>query len=322
MISAFLNNAEITGLSLKELHTISSFFDTHALGLEIAYAVLDAQGTVSETRSHNFQPLFETAIADNVCDKFPVLTGMEDTMMLIAVGLLPELTLMHVAEHTATHYAPFANYYLRPYIDDTAAQQVLLIVELVYKDKNAEIELVTQLNEAQIQISELVKKVNCDSLTGVANRRGLLDRFSTEIDRAIRYDHKLAVILLDLDNFKAVNDEKGHVAGDIVLRTVAQNASHCIRLSDVIGRYGGDEFIILQPVTTKDQAYATALRIQESVGRLNLGVSLSIGIAECPTDGNTQVALIDAADAAMYTAKQKKNHVALYAPDQVKVSNH
>ncbi len=312
MISAFLNNAEITSLSLKELHTISSFFDSHALGFEIAYAVLDAQSVISETHSQNFRPLFEVETGTNACTVFPVLTGMEDAVSHIAFGLLPELTLMNIAENGLTHYAPYANYYLRPFTDDTAAQRVLLIVELIYKDKNTEIELLTQLNEAQIRISELVRKVNRDSLTSVSNRRGLQERFAMEIDRAVRYDHKLAVLLLDLDNFKAINDEQGHVAGDIVLRTVAQSTRSCIRLSDVIGRYGGDEFVILQPVATKEQAHATAKRIQTAINKLDLGISLSIGIAECPTDGTDQTALISAADEAMYTAKQTKNHIALF----------
>lgn len=128
----------------------------------------------------------------------------------------------------------------------------------------------------------------------------------------------MAAIMLDLDNFKVVNDRKGHAMGDQVLRSVAETISARIRLTDSLYRYGGDEFVVLASSATRETArnLAEELRslIAESLEALNLPVTVSLGVAECSLDeaGNDWLAR---ADGAMYLAKQRgKNQVEVALP--------
>jgi diguanylate cyclase (GGDEF)-like protein/PAS domain S-box-containing protein len=150
-----------------------------------------------------------------------------------------------------------------------------------------------------------------DSLTGLPNRRLLDDRLAQAIHLAQRRDRKLAVMLIDLDDFKEVNDSLGHRAGDAVLREVAQRLALCVRKADTLARHGGDEFVI---VVSDVQADADCRMVAEKVLR-SLGAPLqvegralalgaSLGISLFPTDAADGDALLRNADAAMYRAKQ------------------
>jgi diguanylate cyclase (GGDEF)-like protein len=149
-----------------------------------------------------------------------------------------------------------------------------------------------------------------DPLTGINNRRRLFESAEHEFEVAARYQHPLAVMMFDIDHFKKVNDIFGHAAGDQTLQIVTQIAKNELRTADVIGRYGGEEFIILLPMTNAEQAYALAERIREGVGALslptpkgNISITLSIGIVEIsPAESVEDV--FRRADEAMYSAKQ------------------
>lgn len=167
-----------------------------------------------------------------------------------------------------------------------------------------------------------------DALTSVNNRRYWFELAEHEFEVAARYHHPLAVILFDIDHFKLVNDTFGHAVGDQVLERVAQVARAALRSADVIGRYGGEEFVIVLPMTTAQQAYPVAERIRAGVGAIRVEtakgqavVTLSIGIAETllappgeHTGGNDSVErVIHCADEAMYTAKQAgRNRTSIY----------
>ena len=149
-----------------------------------------------------------------------------------------------------------------------------------------------------------------DSLTGLPNRALLFDRLTHAINQSRRYDHELAVLFIDLDRFKFVNDTMGHEAGDMVLKTVASRIRECLRESDTVARLGGDEFIAL--VTNLERAVSAAIvatKIVESVsqpimiGSNGATVSPSIGIALFPDDADDADDLIRLADAAMYQSK-------------------
>jgi diguanylate cyclase (GGDEF)-like protein len=150
-----------------------------------------------------------------------------------------------------------------------------------------------------------------DRLTRIGSRPTLLDRLFDEVDRATRYDRPLAIAFVDLDHFKAVNDTYGHAAGDVVLRGVAAVFRDNLRSTDMIGRYGGEEFMVVLPETTVEEATAVAEKLRLLVLKerfpvapdLELGVSVSIGIAGGSGQRLRVDTLVRDADAAMYSAK-------------------
>ncbi len=150
-----------------------------------------------------------------------------------------------------------------------------------------------------------------DPLTGFFNHRYLHERLSEEVVRAVRMRRPVSVVMLDLDDFKLVNDTLGHVFGDRVLVYVAETIRATLRASDVAARYGGDEFALILPETTAHDAAAAAERVLAAFqdhpfstdGRTLLPVGTSIGIATYPAGGKTATELIAAADAGLYAAK-------------------
>src|SRR5690606_8280121 len=150
-----------------------------------------------------------------------------------------------------------------------------------------------------------------DDVTGVYNARYLFTALDHEIRRAERYDSQIALLFLDVDRFKAVNDQHGHLVGSRTLRRLAEVLGSCIRQVDTLARYGGDEFTILLVDTGLDAGLAIAERIRAAVagsrfearGRDGLRVSVSVGVASYPAHGRTPETLLDVADKAMYRAK-------------------
>ena len=152
---------------------------------------------------------------------------------------------------------------------------------------------------------------NYDILTDLPNRYLLADRMEYGIDFAQRHNLKLAVLFIDLDHFKNVNDSIGHDVGDELLKTVARRLKESLRRSDTIARHGGDEFVVLLgEMESENQVTDIVEKIMESlstplnVGQYHLAVSASIGISVYPADGVTAVQLLRNADLAMYRAKQ------------------
>ena len=171
--------------------------------------------------------------------------------------------------------------------------------------------------ENAVNRARLVRSGLTDVLTGWNNRRYLQTRLTEELARAQRDGGSLACLLMDIDHFKRVNDTYGHLAGDSVLREIADRVELEIRASDVAARYGGEEFALLLPDTRADQAQPLAERIRLAVGRepvvlgsgATLGVTVSIGIAAvCPPPGAVDLKslgerLIAEADVQLYRAK-------------------
>jgi diguanylate cyclase (GGDEF)-like protein len=150
-----------------------------------------------------------------------------------------------------------------------------------------------------------------DTLTGVYNRRGLLENGQPEINRSMRNARLLAVIMLDIDNFKQVNDNYSHTAGDQVLQALALLCQENLREADIIGRYGGEEFAILLTETDEDGAYPVAQRLRQSVAETpittqhgEVSITVSVGIACNLGDNSNLAVLLDMADTAMYEAKR------------------
>ncbi len=155
---------------------------------------------------------------------------------------------------------------------------------------------------------QLQVKSQTDALTGLANRAALDSRFAQFLEQARRYKRPLTVMMLDIDHFKRVNDELGHQCGDQVLREFAALLRSCARGSDCLGRWGGEEFLLLCPETSRDQAVLFAERIcarsRSHVFATNRSQTLSIGVAELGPD-DTLDSLIQRADAGLYAAKRQ-----------------
>ncbi len=158
-----------------------------------------------------------------------------------------------------------------------------------------------------------------DELTGQYNRRHILFELEKEIERARRYKHTLAGIMIDVDDFKKYNDKYGHLFGDQILKEVTNVFDHCIRTIDVLGRYGGDEFIILLPEANPDTPKVVGERIKKAIGdhtimfkKKAIKVTVSIGVHYFEDLANTdKKEFIDKIDQALYLAKTTgKNRVA------------
>ncbi|RWM91480.1 MAG: GGDEF and EAL domain-containing protein [Mesorhizobium sp.] len=194
--------------------------------------------------------------------------------------------------------------------DGTRIPVELIARSIDYCGKPHDVVAVRDMRERKKAEQEILRLAHFDPLTGLANRRSFTSRLEAEIATASGKDGQLALMLLDLDRFKEVNDLFGHAAGDAVLQRVAQCASGVLRHGQMLARLGGDEFAIIAPNLPDPQA---AGRIAEAVlsklrqeSQLSPGgelVSASIGIALFPLDADEQAALVSHADAALYRAK-------------------
>ncbi|WP_165972104.1 sensor domain-containing diguanylate cyclase [Paenibacillus piri] len=153
-----------------------------------------------------------------------------------------------------------------------------------------------------------------DALTGLPNRRLFQDRYKQAILLAKRYERRLALFYLDLDDFKQINDRYGHAVGDELLKKVASRLLHCVRDPDTVCRLGGDEFVILlQQVDHSEDIHKVAQRVMSAlnkrfvIGRHDITVACSMGAALYPQDGSEEQ-LIQSADKAMYQSKKHGKH--------------
>jgi diguanylate cyclase (GGDEF)-like protein len=167
-----------------------------------------------------------------------------------------------------------------------------------------------RLRDQRIALSEAERHAQIDALTGVLNRRSLIERLEAACSRARARDLPIALLFIDLDHFKAINDTRGHAAGDACLRAIVSPIQAELRQSDVIGRYGGEEFVVILSSADTAAARPIAERIRERVAGIRvegfgepLGLTCSIGVAGSDHLGVWGEELIARADAAVYAAK-------------------
>jgi diguanylate cyclase (GGDEF)-like protein len=169
--------------------------------------------------------------------------------------------------------------------------------------------------------ARLLSQATSDPLTGLLNHRAFQERVESEVGRAQRYERPLALVLLDLDYFKSINDAYGHQAGDAALMQAAQILETCARTGDVLGRIGGDEFALLLPETNAEQALPIAERWAAQFREAPVGVAahltMSAGVSDL-THANGSRELVRLADGALYAAKsQGRDTIVVYSPDTV-----
>ena len=153
---------------------------------------------------------------------------------------------------------------------------------------------------------KLVELVNFDYLTKILNRRGLLNRLENEIDIAIANKENLSIIMLDIDKFKLVNDKQGHLIGDKVLKQIARNIKKNVLGTDIVGRYGGEEFLVILPNTDEKQAYCVAERIRKNIQseQFTNGIRLTISGGVKQYHNESIIGFIDQADKYLYKSKE------------------
>jgi len=175
----------------------------------------------------------------------------------------------------------------------------------------------------QRRVEDMIKhQASHDRLTGLPNRMLFDDRLSLALAHTHRYGEMLAVVFLDLDGFKTVNDTLGHAVGDQLLKSVAERLRGCLRSGDILARWGGDEFtLLLSPISSAEDTAQIATEILETlnaplqIDQQELYINASLGIALAPYHGEDADTLLKNADAAMYRAKQQgRNNYQLYTP--------
>ncbi|WP_321792997.1 diguanylate cyclase [Burkholderia pyrrocinia] len=165
--------------------------------------------------------------------------------------------------------------------------------------------------EREEAVAKLREHANRDGLTGIANRRFFEARLGDEFARWQRYGGDMSVLLFDLDHFKTINDRFGHAAGDAVLRETARRVASIVRAQDTFGRFGGEEFALLLPCTSLDEAMRVADKVRDAIGSMpvdaegvSVPVTASVGGACAKTGAPTSDVLVNEADAALYRAKR------------------
>jgi diguanylate cyclase (GGDEF)-like protein len=167
-----------------------------------------------------------------------------------------------------------------------------------------------EVHERRHLQEELERLANTDALTGLPNRRFFMTQLASELARRQRYGHPLSLLMLDLDHFKQINDQWGHVVGDEALRVFADAVQCCLRTQDIAGRIGGEEFAILLPETGETVARPVAERIRGRMEQTKIAsandhcvVTVSIGVTQAKDEDDLE-SLLRRVDSALYAAKQ------------------
>jgi diguanylate cyclase (GGDEF)-like protein len=263
----------------NKLEDIFSQNDMHIVSLKLAIGSQE-HWTAEISHSEEDLPLF----CD--CDLFPMLNG---NFLFLAEKIESALDAQKLIERLSRQVKMYR-------IESEAAKKIA-------RNKQVEMESV------MVQASEVAQ---VDALTFLLNRRMIVRELQDEVLRAQRYNSMLSISIIDVDKFKLVNDTYGHPVGDEVLKQVACQLREHTRRPDMVGRYGGEEFLILLPNSDSNAAIEQAIRlgkeIRETVVAIKeyrLSVTVSIGIAQFNVDVDTWDTLLNRADNAMYKAKSK-----------------
>jgi diguanylate cyclase (GGDEF)-like protein/PAS domain S-box-containing protein len=235
------------------------------------------------------------------------LSGEVDRLVYVFHGLRKNGEVIDVECHSSVMHV------------DSRLLLVTLIMDITERTRA---ERAVQVLQAELQV-----QAEHDALTGLYNRHFLEESFRRELLLAERTGHPVSVIMGDLDHFKAVNDRDGHLAGDEVLRVFGTLLKYNARASDIICRYGGEEFLLVLPGMTAEGAFERAEQLRSAMaatrishGASQITVTTSFGVATYPSHGRTTGELIAAADSALYSAKADgRNRVCLFSEPRIQV---
>ncbi len=179
-------------------------------------------------------------------------------------------------------------------------------------------EVIRRVEEIERSNRKLLEISKTDSMTGLYVKSAVLKTLDSMLERTPHGN--LSILMFDIDKFKQINDSLGHQIGDRCIKTIASLAKTSFRNDDILGRYGGDEFIVLLPGTAPVKAYIIADRFRQLIqSKTSPQITISVGIASFPEDANSSELLIEAADKALYISKQKgRNQVTLYSSQKAK----
>lgn len=233
--------------------------------------------------------------------------------------LLAGLILLFICGYFGFYWTKLGTYYspseiLVPIIFVFGAIFVLVVCALAYQTTR-------ELKKVFILEQECIT----DPLMGIFNRRHLDRRLQEEVIRCQRYNLFLAVLMVDIDHFKKVNDTWGHQVGDLVLKHIARILTDTLRQTDMVARFGGEEFVVLLPHTPETESYSLAERLRKTVEKTpfvlgingnqkEIPITISIGSACLLPDDDSAFALLERADKAMYTAKHSGRNQVVRCP--------
>ncbi len=199
-----------------------------------------------------------------------------------------------------------------------ASEELDELVALIARELGGAIKIATLVEDSQ-------RLATTDSLTGLMNRRAFVAAAAKEIERCDRTNAELSVLLLDVDHFKLINDQRGHATGDCVLSALGALLPRHARPYDVVARWGGEEFVLALPIAGGRDACAVAERLRvaiesadvRAVNGESVKITASIGVARAPPPGESVDAMLDRADCAMYAAKTAGRNRVNVAPDTI-----
>jgi len=258
--------------------------------MQVGVIVLDKQGRITDMNPA-FEEITGASLTQNI--GVPLAQVFPDYVAFLNSDSDEEIEIVFERGGEKLYYAARISF-----VFDKGKQIVGRVITL--NNISERVKLYQQVEEASMT----------DSLTGVSNRRAFIKQGETEITRTVRHKKHLSVIMMDIDDFKSINDEMGHKYGDKALITVARLCRQQVRSSDEIARYGGDEFVVLLPETSAEDAFNLADRICRDVAHTKCVtesgetcfLSISLGVAEF--DGKeTLGSLLHRADKALYEAK-------------------
>jgi diguanylate cyclase (GGDEF)-like protein len=239
--------------------------------------------------------------------------GSASTRAIVAEGMRSSLTCPLVAQGKAVGFLFFSSMHKDTYRDVHQGVFVRLAGQLsMLIEKSRLYQNLLAVNRQLIEVQQtLEEQATRDGLTGILNRGAIMKELAVELSRARRHRKPIGILMADIDHFKQINDSHGHLAGDAVLKAISARLQKCLRGYDRVGRYGGDEFLVVLGETDFDPAIRAAERLRTAVssepiaiGNTGLTVTASVGLAVADDSAQIKIEqLVSAADHALYDAK-------------------